>query len=208
MRIPNRFFGIRDFFYLKLGIRDSKAKLGRDSGLKVCVGGWMSNITIGITGLNEIFSRDYGIEEHYCPPVQRVTNVCQILRVTQTFGYFLLDTLSMASLLTLNVFFSVLIIILSFCFWTFFRWFVSKLIGTSAVSSGGELSSPDQVSPESVRCLYTHANCSMSWDSCLWIIIIIMIIVIIIMIIIIMMMMIIIIIKTLLIRQKPSLHAV
>ena len=35
----------------------------------------MSNITIGFTGLNEIFCRDYGIEEHYCPPVQRVTNV-------------------------------------------------------------------------------------------------------------------------------------
>ena len=60
---------------MKLGIRDSKAQLGRDSGLKVCVGGGMSNITIGFTGLNEIFSRDYGIEERYCPPVQRVTNV-------------------------------------------------------------------------------------------------------------------------------------
>ena len=84
----------------------------------------MSNITIGITGLNEIFSRDYGIEEHYCPPVQRVTNVLS------------------NPLCDLN--------------------FRSKLIGTSAVSSGGELSSPDQVSPESVRCLSTHANRSMS----------------------------------------------
>ena len=89
------------------------------------------------------------------------------------------------------------------------------------MSSGGELSSPDQVSPKSVRCLSTHANRSMSWDSCLWIIIIIIIIIIIviiiiiiiiviiiIVIIIIMMMMMMIIIKTLLIRQKPSLHAV
>ena len=35
--VPNRFFGIRDFSYLRLEIWDFKA--GRDSGLKVCVGG-------------------------------------------------------------------------------------------------------------------------------------------------------------------------
>ena len=33
-----RFFRIRDFPYLKLGTRDLKAKSGRDSGLKVCLG--------------------------------------------------------------------------------------------------------------------------------------------------------------------------
>ena len=35
--VPNWFFGIRDFSYLKLETWDFKA--GRDSGLKVCVGG-------------------------------------------------------------------------------------------------------------------------------------------------------------------------
>ena len=59
------------------------------------------------------------------------------------------------------------------------------MIGTSAVSSGGELSSPDQVSPKSVRCLSTHANRSMSRDSCLLIIIIIIIIIVIVIIIVI-----------------------
>ena len=41
MRVLNtRFFGIRfTFNYLKLGIRDFKAKSGRDSELKVCTGG-------------------------------------------------------------------------------------------------------------------------------------------------------------------------
>ena len=37
-RVPNRFFGIRDFSYLKLGIRDFRAKSGPDSGLKACSG--------------------------------------------------------------------------------------------------------------------------------------------------------------------------
>ena len=35
-RVLHRFFGTRDFPYLKLGIRDFKAKSGRVSGLKVC----------------------------------------------------------------------------------------------------------------------------------------------------------------------------
>ena len=61
----NRFFGIRDFPYLKLGIRDFKAKLGRDSGLKVCAGGGMPKITLWFTGLQEAFGRDYGIAEPY-----------------------------------------------------------------------------------------------------------------------------------------------
>ena len=35
-RVLNRFLGIRDFPYLRLGIGDYKAKSGQDSGLKVC----------------------------------------------------------------------------------------------------------------------------------------------------------------------------
>ena len=65
-----RFFGIRDFPSLKLGIRDFTAKSGRDSGLKVCAGGGMPKIALGITGLLEILGRDYGIEEPYWGPSQ------------------------------------------------------------------------------------------------------------------------------------------
>jgi len=67
-RVPNRFFGIRDFRYLKPGIRDLKEKSGRVSRLKVCTGGGMPKITLGITGLHEILGRDYGIEEPYWGP--------------------------------------------------------------------------------------------------------------------------------------------
>ena len=68
MRVPNRFSGIRDIPILKLGIRDFNAKSGRDSGLKVCAGGGMPKIALGITGLLEILGRDYGIEEPYWGP--------------------------------------------------------------------------------------------------------------------------------------------
>ena len=34
LRVLNKFFGLREFPYLKLEIRDFKAKSGRDSGLK------------------------------------------------------------------------------------------------------------------------------------------------------------------------------
>ena len=34
VKVPNTFFGIRDFPYLKLGTRDFKAKWGRDSGFE------------------------------------------------------------------------------------------------------------------------------------------------------------------------------
>ena len=40
----------------------------RDSGLKVCAGGGTPKITLGITGLHEILSRDYGIEGPYWGP--------------------------------------------------------------------------------------------------------------------------------------------
>ena len=36
MRVSDRFFGTQVFRYLKLGIRDLKAKSGRVSVLKVC----------------------------------------------------------------------------------------------------------------------------------------------------------------------------
>ena len=64
-RVLNRFYGIRDFPYLKLGIRDLRAKSRRDSGLKVCGRVRMPEMTLGITGLDEILSRDYGIEGPY-----------------------------------------------------------------------------------------------------------------------------------------------
>ena len=48
---------------MKLGIRDLKAKSGRDSRLKVCAECGMPQITIGITGLHEILGWDYGSEE-------------------------------------------------------------------------------------------------------------------------------------------------
>ena len=67
-RVTNRIFGILDFPYLKLGIRDLKAKSGRDSGLKVYARGGMPKLTLGITGLHEILGRDCGIEEPYWGP--------------------------------------------------------------------------------------------------------------------------------------------
>ena len=56
---------MRDFPYLRLGIRDFKAKSGRDSGLKVYAGAicGMPKITLEITGLLEILGRDYGIDK-------------------------------------------------------------------------------------------------------------------------------------------------
>ena len=56
---------MRDLPYLRLGIRDFKGKSGGDSGLKVCAGGEMPKVTLGITGLPEILGRDYGIEKPY-----------------------------------------------------------------------------------------------------------------------------------------------
>ena len=62
-RVLNKFCGIRDFPHLKLGIRDFKAKSERDLGLKVCAGGGMRKITLGITELHEVLGRDYGSEK-------------------------------------------------------------------------------------------------------------------------------------------------
>ena len=62
-RVLNRFFRIRNFPCLKLGIRDFKEKSGPESGLKVCTVSGMPKITLGITGLQAILGQDYGIEE-------------------------------------------------------------------------------------------------------------------------------------------------
>ena len=62
LRVPNRFFGIRNFPCLKLGIRDFGAKSGRDWQLKVYVGGEMPIVTLGITGFHESLGLAYGIE--------------------------------------------------------------------------------------------------------------------------------------------------
>ena len=59
---------MRDFPYLRLGIRDFKAKSGRDCRLKVCAGGWVPEKTLGITGLPEILGWVYGIEKPYWGP--------------------------------------------------------------------------------------------------------------------------------------------
>ena len=69
--------GIRDFPYLMLGIWDFKVKQERDSGLKVCTGGVMPKITLGITGLHEIMGRDYKIEESHwglCAAKAKITH--------------------------------------------------------------------------------------------------------------------------------------
>ena len=68
MRVSNKFFGMRDFPYLRLGIRDFKAISGRDSELKVCTGSGVPKITLRITGLPEILGRDYRIEKPYWAP--------------------------------------------------------------------------------------------------------------------------------------------
>ena len=63
-----QFFGTRDFPQLKVRIRDLKAKQARVSGLKVCLGGGIPEITLGITGLHEILGQGNGIEEPYWGP--------------------------------------------------------------------------------------------------------------------------------------------
>ena len=68
MRVPNRFFGTRVFRYLKLGIRDLKAKLGRVSVLKVCPRGGMPNITLRITGLYKFWVGITGLKNSYMGP--------------------------------------------------------------------------------------------------------------------------------------------
>ena len=77
-RVPNRFFGIWDFPYLKLGIKDFKAKSRRDSGLKVCEGGLLPKITLRIARSFGLGLRDpyWGPSKNWQPafsgsPLQR-----------------------------------------------------------------------------------------------------------------------------------------
>ena len=69
-RVLNRFFGIRDFPHLKLGIRDFKAKSERDLGLNVCAGGEMPKTTLGITGLHEVLGRITGVKNPIGDPLR------------------------------------------------------------------------------------------------------------------------------------------
>ena len=62
-RVPQCVFEIWNFSNFKLEIRDLKAKSTQDSGVKVCTGGGMPKINIGIKRLLEILGQDYGIEE-------------------------------------------------------------------------------------------------------------------------------------------------
>ena len=71
---------MRDFPYLRLGIRDFKGKSGRDLGLKLCAGGGMPKVTLGITGLPENLGRDYGIEKPYWGPSFYIGR--------KTYGYY------------------------------------------------------------------------------------------------------------------------
>ena len=70
MRVPIGFPGYAISLICRSGfaIRDFTAKSGRVSGLKVCAGGGVPKITLGITRLLEILGRDYGIEKPYWGP--------------------------------------------------------------------------------------------------------------------------------------------
>ena len=67
-RVSNKFFGMRDFPYLRPVIRDFKGKSGQDLGLKVYAGGGMPKVTLRIMGLPENLGRDYGKEKPYWGP--------------------------------------------------------------------------------------------------------------------------------------------
>jgi len=62
-RVLDRFFWIRKFPFLKLRIQDCKAKLEQVSGFKVYMEVGCQKSKIKTTELQEIRSRDYGIEE-------------------------------------------------------------------------------------------------------------------------------------------------
>ena len=72
-RVPNGFFGNRNFPYFNLGIR--KGKIRARFKIESIAGGGMPKITIGITGLLEISGRDCGIEERYRRPSYQVKRV-------------------------------------------------------------------------------------------------------------------------------------
>ena len=66
-RVSNMFFGMRDFPWGS-GFGILKRNRGEIRDWKVCEGGGMPKITLGITGLPEILGRDYGIEKPYWGP--------------------------------------------------------------------------------------------------------------------------------------------
>ena len=53
MRVPNRFFGIRDWAYLKAGIREFKARVGARCEIAIMNGTRESAIFSGNNHLNE-----------------------------------------------------------------------------------------------------------------------------------------------------------
>ena len=65
---PIDFFGIRNFPYLRLRIRDLKAKKkggGRFGNESLIGRSGMPKIALGITGLHEILDRDCRVEKPY-----------------------------------------------------------------------------------------------------------------------------------------------
>ena len=101
-RVLNRFYGIRDFPYLKIRIRDLRTRSRRDSALKVCGRVRMPEIPLGITWLHEILSRDYGIEGPYWGPSWDGSDFQTQLFVDRIlfnhFKLYLFSTISMAML--------------------------------------------------------------------------------------------------------------
>ena len=78
--VGNCFFGIRDLRYSKLGIRDLK----ENSELKVCAGGEISKITLGITGLYKIVS---GLRKIIETAVNFVQNAYILLPGSSPFSF-------------------------------------------------------------------------------------------------------------------------
>ena len=55
MRVCDRFFGSRDFLYLKLGIREFESRIGASFGIESILGGWNAKYK----------PRDYGIARNF-----------------------------------------------------------------------------------------------------------------------------------------------
>ena len=60
--------GIWDSPYFKLESENFEGKSRGDLGLRVCAGGGMPKIAIGITGLSKILGHGYSIEEPFEDP--------------------------------------------------------------------------------------------------------------------------------------------
>ena len=72
---PNRFFGIRDSPYFKVGIRDFKSILGARFGIERMHGMQDTKTTLGITELGKIWVGMTGlknpIEDHHESPAEK-----------------------------------------------------------------------------------------------------------------------------------------